>query len=125
MTDILIAEAVGLEVVNMNDEDDPYYRVSPWPGYRGAAWPKLPPFISNPTYETDGIVLEWVQGQGWNNEQWHEYVKALIRVVDSSTDEDVYEVARLNDPEIWLLQFMLKHGKPGDVACALLAVIKE
>ncbi len=72
------------------------------------------PFISAPTYETDGIVKVWVRGLDWDGR--HEFQMAL---------RDIWGVRDGTLPqenEISWLRIMLEHEIPGDYARALLEV---
>ncbi len=93
------------------------YKKINWDSYNGDyCTNKIKPFRSAPTHATDGIVLEWVQGQ--DDENWFtEFTHALIRGVDECTDDDVYGY---DDIGSLILEFFLRHYKPGDYAQALL-----
>ncbi len=71
------------------------------------------PFISAPTHATDGIVLEWVQGQGIDYDDRDFYV-CLASLVSPEGKEIPLE----------LLAYV-RNYKPGMYAHALLAVEEE
>ena len=80
---------------------------------------KVRPFISAPTYETDGIVLEWVQGQ--DNSVYGKFSISLSGAIlqrISKVDREIMSMGLYD--VIWL-----KYYKPGDYAHALLVVKEE
>ncbi len=85
--------------------DDDHYRVM-----RG-----IHPFISNPTFETDGIVLEWVQGQD----------DIVTREFGGKLKEIVRENPDYKDTTVHPLDETVMNYKPGDYARALLATRGE
>ncbi len=74
----------------------------------------IPSFISAPTYATDGIVLEWVQGQGMYYAD--EFEKELSAIIWGGHEE--FETPR----PLWEY---VRFYKPGNHAQALLAVEEE
>lgn len=77
---------------------------------------KPPPFITAPTYETDGVVLEWVQGQ-----DAYFIEKIANAVMDIIIKREGYVAARQDQ----YLRGYLTSKKPGDIALALEAVMEE
>lgn len=71
---------------------------------------KYPPFISVPTYETDGIVLDWVQGQELSDVFWKKMGQLLAQKHGNS------KMAIYNYIEA------MQYYKPGMYAQALLEV---
>ncbi len=76
-------------------------------------------FISVPTYETDGIVLKWVQGQDVENETtfFDTFEVKLFDLLADTGGEKSWDVEYEDR-----LQFALRNLKPGMYAQALLEV---
>ncbi len=74
----------------------------------------IPPFISAPTFATDGIVLEWVQGNiELHSPEWDTYYREFIKILRNR--EMLGGItAHMNS------YLILARYKPGDYAQALL-----
>ena len=73
-------------------------------------WDPLP-FISAPTFATDGIVLEWVQGQDAKDFDTRDFMCILLGLIDPGQQSGDFT-----------LHLFLNRYKPGMYAHALLAV---
>ena len=76
------------------------------------------PFISAPTYETDGIVKEWAMDNFKHND-FLEFVEAVVAIIQKR------DSLLANTPASHWLHLHVQHGIPGDYAMALLAVKEE
>jgi len=102
--DALVMEALGNKVRCLKSGEW-QYEVTP-----GQLWRTVIPYVTDPTHATDGIVLEWVQGQGsvyfFN---WSKKYGEIVRVINPKGTAFPRE----------------RFYKPGDYAKALLAVLQE
>lgn len=119
--DVKIAEIMGAEwhdiwvsdeksqVLYFEDEIDYYGMESLRKGYLISA---IPEFLTAPSFESDGIVLEWAQGQDvvLANKFYYE----LGRIVERDDKGTPFQLAKV-----------LEHYEPGDYAKALLEVYDE
>ena len=83
-------------------------------GYPGWGW-AYPKFVSAPSWESDGIILEWVQGQD------DFFIQAIADEVERLIVKREGIFPAINNT----LRLYLTYGKKGDYATALLAVLKD
>ena len=106
--DAAVAEIMGHKVVTYNKRDTVEYRITEDSQHEGIAiTTEVPPFITEPTGNTDQTVLEWVQGQIFSVRL--EYFKKLNEIIQEPTDG-----FSIKWPDV------LVHYKPGMYAKALL-----
>lgn len=119
--DAVVMEAMGVKTRCIHSDWPEEWQYEKRPGY----WAAVVPFITEPTYETDGVVLEWVQGRDLHPEFLEAYKGILISKFDKKNIEDFGEtVSVTEDAANWIVMHM-HYYKPGMYALALEAVMEE
>ncbi len=117
--DAIVAEAVGYKVNTYHTKKGTEWKIVIRAENDIEVLADLPPFISAPTWASDGIVLEWVQGQ--DGAIYGDFVTKLSGEILRQLSDGEMGVARSGMFSlVWL-----KYYKPGDYAHALLAVTKD
>lgn len=106
--DVILARKFGWSAIGHHEG---------WGDHPIEGYSRIPTYLTAPTFESDGIVLEWVQGRAEMIFEM-QFCNSVREIVSGREEDEPVK-------ERYYLNFFLRHYKPGDYASALLEVISK